>query len=138
MSYTGSISDSSGSNNKDYRMEVLELNNVLVWEVSSNNSRKYMLSLQGYSDDNCIERVMLCDGVRESLVINAYQRNGYNLSCCSASCRMSDKEQENYNKALFARDYEHCIEELFLLEICLNRRFGYQIKGKVKKKSRYK
>lgn len=131
MNYTNSV---SSSNRCADRRSVLDLDNILIWEVTSSNSRDYLISLQGYSEDNCHDRVMVSDGRREAIVIGKYEKKGYSLSCCSVACRMTDKEQESYNKALYNEDYEQCICDLFSLEVYLNRVYGYHNSGKVHKK----
>ncbi len=136
MNYTDSVSSNRSSKKQINRSEALELDNILVWEITSDSFRDYMISLQGYSDDNCTDRVMVCDGRKEATVISKYQRSGCSISCCSAACRMTMQEQDSYNSALRDGQYDQCIFDLFSLEINLNRVYGYHKSGKTYKKVR--
>lgn len=137
MNYTYGVSSNRGKKIVD-RGKALELDNILVWEVTSDVSREYLISLQGYSEETGMNRVMVSDGKREGTVIGRYQRLGFRISCCSAACRMTIAEQEGYKKVLNDEDYESCIEKLFSLENCLNDRYGYRMRGKSNKKTKFK
>lgn len=117
-----------------YKGVTLELDNILIWELSSDDSRSYMISIEGYSDENCSKRVMISSEKSESSVINYHKRIGDDIFCCSVATRMTEKEQDKYNEALSDGDYSSCLDNLFSIERHLNETYGFDVKAITKKK----
>lgn len=135
MNYTDSVSSNRSNKKQISRREVLEIDNILVWEVSNEAAREFFVSLQGYSEETGMTRVMVSGGTRESTIIRKYQREGFNITCCSAACRMTLKEEEAYKRDLNNEEYDSCIYRLFSLESRLNYIYGFKNNGKAKKKT---
>ena len=135
MNYTECVSSNRSNKKEINRRNVLEIDNVLVWEVSNTTSREFFVSLQGYSEETGMTRVMVCGGKREATVIRKYQREGFSITCCSAACRMTVREEEAYKKDLNNEEFDSCIYRLFSLESRLNYTYGYKITGNIKQKT---
>ena len=134
MNYTESVSSNRSNKKATNRKDALEIDNILVWEVSNESTRKFFVSLQGYNEETGMTRVMV-SGKRESTIISKYEREGYNITCCSAACRMTVREEETYKKDLNNEEFDSCIYRLFSLESRLNYIYGFNIAGQVKKKT---
>lgn len=123
--FNGVVSSNRSKKSSD-KKAMLELDNVLVWEVSSDNSRDYFISIQ--SDSN--KRIMVGSSKKERTVINEYQRRGCNIRCFSVFYAMSEKELELYSSNLSIGEYDTCVLTLFSLELQLNNKYGYHRDGK--------
>ena len=135
MNYTDSVSSNRSNKKQVNRRDLLEIDNILVWEVSNETTRTFFVSLQGYNEETGMTRVMVSGGKRESTIIRKYQREGFNITCCSAACRMTVREEEAYKKDLNNEEFDSCIYRLFSLESRLNYIYGFNIAGQVKKKT---
>ena len=135
MNYTESVSSNRNNKKEINRRNALEIDNILVWEVSNETTRTFFVSLQGYNEETGMTRVMVSGGKRESTIIRKYQREGFNITCCSAACRMTVREEEAYKKDLNNEEFDSCIYRLFSLESRLNYIYGFNIAGQVKKKT---
>lgn len=122
-----SVVSSNRSKKSIDKKAMLELDNILVWEVSSNNSRDYFISIQ--SDNN--KRIMVGSSKKERTVISEYQRRECDIRCFSVFYAMSEKELEFYNSSLNIDEYDTCVLSLFSLELQLNHKYGYHNDGKV-------
>lgn len=130
MDYAFSVRSSSRSKNLSERNR-LEIDNILIWEVSSETFRRYMISIQADNSD----RVMVSDpSSRESSIIKAYQRNGSNISLCSVAIVMTAQQQIDYNAALEQGNYDVCLNSLITLEESMNRNYGFEKSGKAYRK----
>lgn len=116
-----SVVSSNRSKKSIDKKAMLELDNILVWEVSSNNSRDYFISIQ--SDNN--KRIMVGSSKKERTVISEYQRRGFDIRCFSVFYAMSERELEFYNSSLNIGEYDTCVLTLFSLELQLNSKYGY-------------
>lgn len=116
-----SVVSSNRSKKSIDKKAMLELDNILVWEVSSNNSRDYFISIQ--SDNN--KRIMVGSSKKERTVISEYQRRGCDIRCFSVFYAMSERELEFYNSSLNIGEYDTCVLTLFSLELQLNSKYGY-------------
>lgn len=134
MDYAFGVRSSSRSKNISNERNCLDLDTILIWEVQSDSSREYLISLEGNDRNSQENRIMVSDGMGESFTILKYCRNGYSISCCSAACMMTEEEQETYNRFLNSGEYDKCIDNLFSMEIRLNKLYGYRIKKKIKQK----
>lgn len=134
MDYAFCVRGSNRSKNRIDGRNHLDLDSILIWEVKSDSSRKYLISLERNGYDNQEDRIMVSDGLKESFTILKYYRDGYSISCCSAIYMMTEEERERYNSALNSGDYDQCIDDLFSLEISLNKLYGYKVKEKIKQK----
>lgn len=134
MDYAFCVRGSNRSKNRIDGRNHLDLDSILIWEVKSDSSRKYLISLERNGYDNQEDRIMVSDGLKESFTILKYYRDGYSISCCSAVYMMTEEERECYNSALNSGDYDQCIDDLFSLEISLNKLYGYKVKEKIKQK----
>ena len=135
MNYTESVSSNRNSKKQISRREALEIDNILVWEVFNEDTRKFFVSLQGYREETGMTRVMVSGGKREATIIRKYQREGFDITCCSAACRMTLREEEAYKRDLNNEEYDSCIYRLFSLESNLNYIYGFKNSGKAKKKT---
>lgn len=135
MNYTDGVSSNRSNKKQINRRDLLEIDNILVWEVSNDSNREYFVSLQGYSEETGMTRVMVSGGKRESTIIKKYQREGFDITCCSAACRMTVREEDAYKKDLNNEEFDSCIYRLFSLETRLNYIYGFRTNGKVKQKT---
>ena len=100
MNYTDGVISNRSNKKQINRRDLLEIDNILVWEVSNDSNREYFVSLQGYSEETGMTRVMVSGGKRESTIIKKYQREGFDITSCSAACRMTVREEDAYKKDL--------------------------------------
>ena len=112
------------------RKSILELENILVFEVSSSDFRTYMISIEDFREDGSTKRIMLGDGSLASSTIKKYQRRGGNIRCCSVFFMMKKEEFSNYSKFLEQGNFDGCLDCLIGLEESLNKKYGFQSKGK--------
>lgn len=129
MDYAFGVSSSNRSKNRLSGRNRLELDNILIWEVSSHTFRTYMISIQA---DNA-DRVMISDQSREASIILSHQRNGCSIRFCSVATMMSEEERACYNNLLEQEEYEDCLDNLMVLETSLNKKHGFKKMKKVGK-----
>lgn len=126
MDYALGVKNSNRSKNFSGRNR-LELDNILIWEVSSDMFRRYIISIQADNSD----RVMVSDpSSREASVIMAYQRNGSRISFCSVATAMSYQQQLAYNSSLEQDNYDECLHSLMTLEWAINKKYGFERRRK--------
>lgn len=129
MDYEYNAYGNCSKNNFD-KKSILELENILVFEVSSSDFRTYMISIEDFREDGSTKRIMIGDGSLASSTIKKYQRRGGNISCCSVFFMMKKEEFSNYSRFLEEGNFDGCLDYLIGLEELLNKKYGFQIKGK--------
>ena len=112
-----------GSNYQAPKREIdkklhLSLDNIMVLQLGKNND--YMITMLGLRQDNCEDRVLLCNGKKEKLVIEKCLQDNLELERRSILNYMTTNEIDIYNKSLQIGNYEYCLKMLQGLELYIN------------------
>lgn len=98
----------------------LELENVSVWEINSNDRLLYRISAPGIRQSNYKHRVMIIGKQTEKHVLGQYMENNAIINMYNIEEYLSHEEQILYLKLLNSNRIRECIELLRYVEKELN------------------